>query len=349
MKLILKGIAVFLALVMIISTVFAEEENRAISDSGISALSEEISDDSSTSESSETHSSSDELTGEKEGNSSPEDEENDNVSSSEGTGDTEDSSPSESTGDSDGGSTSEDASGGEGSTDSGDDSASEDDSSEDGDETDDTKEESTKKPSSTKKSSGISYANVRTKAIWDKVSVTVEELGTIHTQIKVKDELITVLTHELDFADIDETQLQLGYIIAPKTGRAAMRDKAAKGETIIRYCDAGDMAIILEIGEDYTHILYKGTEGYVLSDTVQPIEIPEENGEYAQLSKEGRTDTGAIINIRNLPDRNSCKIVEWRTGTELTVWDLVDGWYEIEAHGMRGFVMEEFVTIDPGV
>lgn len=356
MKFILKGFAVLLAMSLMMPTGYAEEEGETLVPSEETIVLEEITEDPSSSDTTETPSSSEELTGEKEGNTVPDDSQNSDESSSDDSVNSDNDSSADNI-ESENGSSSEENGDGESDSSSGEGSAEDNDEREDSsseetdnsNESDSEKEENSEKPSSSKKSSGISYANVRTKATLEGVSVTVEELGTIYTQIKANDELMTVLTQELDFTDVDENQLQLGYIVAPKTGRAAMRDKPAKGETIIRYCSAGDLAIILEVKEEYTHIIYKGTEGYVLNDTIQFVDIPEENGQYAQLSNDGRTDGGSIINIRNQPDRGSCKIVEWRTGTEVTVWNTLEGWYEIEAHGMRGFVMEEFVTIDPGV
>lgn len=226
-----------------------------------------------------------------------------------------------------------------------------DDKEDEGDKADDETETDDKSSGNTSKkpSQRPSYASDRLKATYDGTEVTIEVLGTLHTQIRGKSgKLEDVLTAELVFSETETEEQALAYIIAPKTGRAALRDRAAKDETIIRYCAAGDLLVVLEAGENYTRVNYKGTKGYVQNNCLQLLPITEENGEYAELSYKGSTSGSTTINIRNQPDRSSCKIAEWRTGKEVTVWDYADGWYEIEADGMRGFVMEEFVTIAPG-
>ena len=65
----------------------------------------------------------------------------------------------------------------------------------------------------------------------------------------------------------------------------------------------------------------------------------------ATLTYNGRATGRTTINVRNDADGDSVKITEWRTGTEVLVYGCEDGWYEIEADGMRGFVMDDFITL----
>ena len=62
------------------------------------------------------------------------------------------------------------------------------------------------------------------------------------------------------------------------------------------------------------------------------------------LSYKGTTGGGTTVNVRNTPKGDSAKVAEWRTGTEVTILSHANGWYEIEANGMHGYVMEKYVT-----
>lgn len=61
------------------------------------------------------------------------------------------------------------------------------------------------------------------------------------------------------------------------------------------------------------------------------------------LTYHGKTNGSTKINLRNSPDKTSAKVAEWKTGTEVTVLSHKDGWMMVEANGVSGYVLKEFV------
>ena len=86
-------------------------------------------------------------------------------------------------------------------------------------------------------------------------------------------------------------------------------------------------------------------EGYVTNTSLKFYAPATTIEGMALLSKNGLTNGRASINIRSEADKDSAKIDSWKTGTEMIVFSHSDGWYEVEANGKRGYVMESFVTL----
>lgn len=177
------------------------------------------------------------------------------------------------------------------------------------------------------------------------VQVILEQLGTQKTRVTYQGESTLVSTAELNFAaDVPEDK-RIASVDAPRTGKASLRTKASTSADVIKKCKAGSIVIVLEYGKKFCKINYDGSVGYILTSCLRfhaPEEEPTSNG---VLSYKGKATGSTTINIRASADKDSAKIAEWRTGTEVLVFTKESGWYEIEANGKRGYVKEEFLTL----
>ncbi len=175
--------------------------------------------------------------------------------------------------------------------------------------------------------------------------VQVLRLGVAETVIQLGGEEKTVPTQELTFAEDVPQEKKIAVIHAPKTGKCTLRSKASDSGKALKSCKAGVIVSVLEEGGKYTKINYQGTVGYVLTSCLKFYDCTVETEGTGLLSYNGKTNGSTTINIRNAAKGDSAKIAEWDTGTEVTVFGLSDGWYEIEAKGIHGFVMEKFLTV----
>ena len=177
------------------------------------------------------------------------------------------------------------------------------------------------------------------------VQVTLEQVGTRTSKVHYNGKTHEVPTAELNFGgDVPEGK-ETGVIYAPNTGKASLRSKASSSGTVLRKCKAGTVVTVLDWGNNYCKINYKGSVGYVLTDCLLFPSADQEVLGTAQLSYNGRTTGSTTINVRNAADGDSAKVAEWATGTEVEVFSLQDGWYEIEHDGIHGFVMERYLTM----
>lgn len=178
------------------------------------------------------------------------------------------------------------------------------------------------------------------------VQVTLEQLGSTTSKVTYNGTTTEVATSDLVFSSDVPEDKQIAVVYAPRTGKASLREKASTESDTIKKCKAGTIVSVLSYGKKFCKINYNGSVGYILTSCLQFVSPDEQPTGTAVLSYKGKATGSTTINVRNDADGDSAKITEWRTGTSVQVYGEEDGWYEIEANGMRGFVMDEFLTMD---
>ena len=180
----------------------------------------------------------------------------------------------------------------------------------------------------------------------DDIPVVIEQLGTTTTTVSYQGTTREVPTAEINFSADVPADKRIAVVYAPNTGKASLRAKASSSADVLKKCKAGTIVSVLEYGKKFCKINYNGSVGYILTSCLQfhsPEEQPTGTG---VLSYKGKATGSTTINIRNDADGDSAKITEWRTGTEVLVFGIDGKWYEIEANGMRGYVKDEFLTMN---
>lgn len=179
----------------------------------------------------------------------------------------------------------------------------------------------------------------------ERVQVKLELLGSTTSKVIYNGTTTEIATSELVFsADVPEDK-RIAVVYAPNTGKASLRKKASTSADVLKKCKAGTIVAVLEYGKKFCKINYNGATGYILTSCLQFISPDEQPTSTGTLTYKGKATGSTTINVRNDADGDSAKITEWRTGTEVLIFSYEDGWYEIEANGMRGFVMDDFITI----
>lgn len=177
------------------------------------------------------------------------------------------------------------------------------------------------------------------------VQVTLEQLGSTTSKVTYNGSTTEVATSDLVFSSDVPEDKRIAVVYAPRTGKASLRAKASTEADTLKKCKAGTIVSVLEYGKKFCKINYNGSIGYILTSCLQFHSPDEQPTSIATLTYDGRATGRTTINIRNDADGDSAKITEWKTGTEVLVFGYDDGWYEIEANGMRGFVMDDFLTL----
>ena len=172
--------------------------------------------------------------------------------------------------------------------------------------------------------------------------VQLVRLGIANSTIMLNGEEKDVPTADLDFDSKAEKEKQVAVIHAPKSGTCTLRAKATNSGKMLKKCKAGTVVMVLETGAKWSKISYKDTVGYVLTGCLKWYDAETEGT--GLLSYNGRATGSTTVNVRNTPSGDSAKIAEWATGTEVEIFGLEKGWYEIEYDGIHGFVMEKFLT-----
>lgn len=179
---------------------------------------------------------------------------------------------------------------------------------------------------------------------YEGAAVEVIRLGVSTSTILLNEEETDVPTAEVTFNTTAEEDRRIAVIHAPRTGKCTLRAKASESGKMVKSCMAGHVVPVLEYGKEWCRILYNGAEGYVLTSCLKWYSAETQG--IGVLSYNGKANGSTTINIRNAPDGESFKVAEWYTGTQVQVFSLNDGWYEIECDEIHGFVMDEFLTVE---
>lgn len=159
-------------------------------------------------------------------------------------------------------------------------------------------------------------------------------------------EELTVPSCALKFSDeVDEKHL-LGYVNAPRTGEASVREEATSKAKVILSAQTGKVVVILEYdGGIYTKIRYDDTEGYIRTDCLVFHDGKKAPLGMGVLQINGSLDGSKSVTVRAEASASAAKVAAWQTGTEVIVHEADGTWYIIEHDGWVGAVQAQYMTL----
>lgn len=117
-------------------------------------------------------------------------------------------------------------------------------------------------------------------------AVSVVQLGVVHSLLDTDEGIREVETALLTFAEEMPEEKKLGYVHAPRTGQAGLREEAAKSGKVLTQLKAGQIVAVLSLEEAFAHVNVQGQEGWLRLDCLRYFPA-EESDSAAESSKEG--------------------------------------------------------------
>lgn len=108
------------------------------------------------------------------------------------------------------------------------------------------------------------------------VAVDVVQLGVVSSIILLDDQRQEVDTVLLTFGEEIPAEQKLGYVHAPRTGQAGLRETPAKDGKVITQLKAGQLAAVLSFEENYAHVNVQGVEGWLRLDCLKYLAATDE-------------------------------------------------------------------------
>ena len=184
-------------------------------------------------------------------------------------------------------------------------------------------------------------------AEYNDAPVTVIRLGTVTSYVISGTQIIPAESAALRFSADAQDGRSVAILHAPESGQASLREKPSDSSRRLQYVRTGLIVAVLSHGNTWSQIHTGDAAGYVLTRCLRfPDAAAVPTGE-GVLSIGGSSTGSAMINVRATPKRDSAKAAEWPTGTPVTVFGTANGWVEIEAQGVHGYVMDDYITIVP--
>lgn len=175
--------------------------------------------------------------------------------------------------------------------------------------------------------------------------VEIRELGITSSIVYRDGKEATVQTGELSFAQNTPEGKELAVIYAPKAGYASMRKTASSNGKVLKKIKAGTIVLVLEVGDDWTKIQLKNQTGFVKNASLKYYSSGIKAKSIGIISYNGKTTVNTTVNVRNSPEKGSNVVAVWKVGKEVIIINQAEGWAEVEADGICGYVKDEFIYI----
>lgn len=132
--------------------------------------------------------------------------------------------------------------------------------------------------------------------------------------------------------------LLVAFVYAPNSGKASLREAADNNSKVLAQCTTGTVVTVLEIGKTHSKVDVDGQTGYLRNDCLGYSAVKEEQ------VLTGTLVGGGNINVRGGADKDSYRIGQWPSGTQVTIYGVSGSWCEVEFDGVHGWVATKYVV-----
>ena len=105
---------------------------------------------------------------------------------------------------------------------------------------------------------------------------------------------------------------------------------------------------VISAGKNWTKVDYDGLRGYVRSSSLEFFYNDHTDFVTGYLSVKGKTEGRDTVKIRSM-DMSGKILKECKVGTPVTVFDVIEGWVEIDGEGFHGMIQSKYVTMENGI
>ena len=185
-------------------------------------------------------------------------------------------------------------------------------------------------------------------AEWRGQTGEVLSLGSVVTVLKIGRETVEVYTREITFP-LSEGETELAVIRAPKSGRISMFKRPNGKSAIIMKCATCAIVPVYARTKRYALIHYEDAVGYVNASALDKLEIEQGSGDFAYVAVNGKPLYNDTVNVRQNGVNGSRILKDFPCGQRVAVISVSedDKWTEIEAQGLRCFILSKFLTVVP--
>lgn len=171
--------------------------------------------------------------------------------------------------------------------------------------------------------------------------VNLVTLGTVNSEIETGNEKSTVPTAQLCFENRTDTDPIVASVLTKKTGFVTARNEANENAASLGRIPDGMIVGVIEQGETFTKVSYKGITGYVVTRGLafhDPTQTPIGVG---QLYQKGKKETSIFLQ----PKQDAKWLAKWPQGESVTVVAEEGRYYAVEKDGFYGWLKKDYVQL----
>lgn len=171
--------------------------------------------------------------------------------------------------------------------------------------------------------------------------VSLVTLGTVNSEIETGNEKSTVPTAQLRFENRTDTDPIVASVLTKKTGFVTVRNEANENAASLGRIPDGMIVGVIEQGETFTKVSYKGITGYVVTRGLafhNPTQTPIGVG---QLYQKGKKETSIFLQ----PKQDAKWLAKWSQGEPVTVVAEEGRYYAVEKDGFYGWLKKDYLQL----
>ncbi|MBQ3704835.1 MAG: hypothetical protein II888_00100 [Clostridia bacterium] len=171
-----------------------------------------------------------------------------------------------------------------------------------------------------------------------KIGAALVNLTSGESEITVNGQAQKVLTRDLIWGD--EGKPRLAAVIQKKAVRLLNEEGKRIGS--VPRCS---LVPVLREEEDRVYVMYEEHRGYLRLSDVEVFAPLEGAVQHGIISVNGNTSGRATVKMRFGASGKTSVVDNWKTGTEVILIRQEDGFWLVEAKGLRLWVSEEYITV----
>ena len=201
---------------------------------------------------------------------------------------------------------------------------------------------------------GVSARNgAETPTVWtdpatgESTLVEVVYMGIGRSMVVLNEQKMLVNTVDLTWQTEAPEDKVLAMVDAPKDGYTWLRRDANNKITNPKVAQIRTNTVlrVIKTGKNWTLVDYDGLRGYVRSGSLEFFCNDHTDFVAGYLSVKGKTQGKQTVKIRSR-DMSGKILKECRVGTPVTVFDVIEGWVELDGEGFHGIIQSKYVTME---
>ena len=177
--------------------------------------------------------------------------------------------------------------------------------------------------------------------------VPVKYMGIGRSMIVLDGQETLVNTVDLKWATEAPEDMVLAAVHAPKDGYAWLYKSPSTKITNpkVEQIRTDTVLRVLSVGSNWAFVDHDGMRGYVKSSSLEFFYNDHVDFDPGRVSVKGRIQGRDTVHVRSR-DKGIRHLAEYRVGTPITVFDIIDEWAEIDIAGWHCRIESKYVTLD---
>ena len=179
------------------------------------------------------------------------------------------------------------------------------------------------------------------------VQVSVKYMGIGRSMIELNGQEIMVNTVDLKWQTDAPEDKVLATVDAPRVGYAWLRkapSNSIKNAKLLQI-RTGSVLRVISTGDNWTLVDYEGLRGYVQTSSLEFYLNDHTDFETGFVSLKGKITGKETVHARSR-DKGCRDLGEYRLGTPVAVFDIIDEWAEVDIGGWHCRILAQYVTLE---